>query len=58
MDDLETFRDNLRGMPIFSAPQPEQKGKVTKGVSAEEDEEGGNLSRSPSSVMLFELAGC
>jgi len=59
MDDLETFRDNLRETAIFSAPQPEgKKGRMTKGVAAKEDEEGGNLSRSPSSVMLFELAGC
>jgi hypothetical protein len=56
-EDLQTFKDNLRAM----APQPQimskEKTAVSKGDGLEEEEEG-NLSRSPSSVMLFELAGC
>merc|ERR1711935_784921 len=58
MDALETFRDNLRETAISSPKQPKSKAGTMKGVADEQDEEGGNLSRSPSSVMLFELAGC
>jgi hypothetical protein len=48
-DALQTFRDNLHSTEFFSG-QHSQKGVVGK-----EEEEGGNLSRSPSSVMLFDL---
>jgi len=51
--DLQAFKDNLRAF----TPAPPQMSKE-KTVAAGDKEEEGNLSRSPSSVMLFELAGC
>jgi hypothetical protein len=52
-EDLQTFKDNLRMMSP-NPQQPKEKATMAKGI--EEDE--GNLSRSPSSIMLFDLAGC
>ncbi|CAJ1964514.1 unnamed protein product [Cylindrotheca closterium] len=54
-EDLQTFKDNLRLMSP-NPQQPKEKAGMAKGGEDEEDE--GNLSRSPSSIMLFELAGC
>jgi hypothetical protein len=48
-DALQLFRDNLHSNEMF-------KGQHPKEAASGEDEEGGNLSRSPSSVMLFDLA--
>ena len=47
-DALQAFRDNLHSTAAF-------KGHHPKEIDGEQEEEG-NLSRSPSSVMLFELA--
>ncbi|KAL3937591.1 MAG: hypothetical protein SGBAC_007331 [Bacillariaceae sp.] len=53
-EDLQTFKDNLRMMSP-NPQQPKEKASVAKGI---EEEDEGNLSRSPSSIMLFDLAGC
>jgi hypothetical protein len=49
-DALQTFRDNLHSIEFFNGQHPKE------GVVGKDEEEGGHLSRSPSSVMLFDLA--